>query len=222
MRDDKERRIDMNEQWGVGNAAESKSFDTTMVGDFEVELIHGQHPHSRCDNSMYARFPDGRIEGFDGHRLLHEIRFEDHNYLKQSGLSGNEVRKGGSCKIIINGFICKEFFYRDVTEALITARSALAKIHEHPVRLWDEADRKRLIGRKVYYHDFPAIVEMLIKDQACVILKPDHADRAVFPPRPYELEDASRGDGDIDWGERKTAKVEIDSPHIWWWRESGN
>lgn len=210
----------MSDEWGVGNAANSKAWATTLVSETEVELIHGEHPHSRCDNTTYARFPDGNIEGFDGHVLLHEIRFADYNYLKQSGLSGNEVRKGGKCEILINGHVCGEFFYRDISEALISARTRLAKIHDHPIRIWDDDERRRLIGRKVYYRDFPAVVERLIEDQACVILRPDEPDRAVFPPPVYELEDARRGEGEIDWSERQTVKVEMDSPHIWWWRET--
>jgi hypothetical protein len=207
----------MSEQkqcWGVGDQGDSKAFGTTVVDDVDVELIHGQFPHSRSDHSIYARWPNGDVEAFDGHRLLHEIKFVDRNYLKQSGLSGNEVRKGGECQILINGRICDTFFYRDVYEALINARHRLQKIHDFPIHLWDDDDVRRLVGRKVYYRDFPAIITRFIDDQACVILSPDHPDRAVFPPVPHEIED-----GECDWGERQTVKEDIYSPNIWWWRE---
>lgn len=214
-----------SDQWGVGNAGDSRSFATTVVGGIEsrdggvdVELIHGEHPHSRSDSSIYARFPCGRVYAFDGHRLLHEIRFRDYNYVKESHLSGDEVRKGGVCEIVINGLTCSSFFYRDIEWALLSARERLAKLHDHPIQIWDEDVRKSLIGRKVYYREFPAVVTMLIEDQGCVILEPDHPDRTHFPPCPWELEDAKDGDL-VDMSENDRAKVELDSPHIWWWRK---
>jgi hypothetical protein len=206
----------MSDNWGVGNCADSKAFGTTMVGDQEVELIHGEHPHSRSDSSIYARFPGGRIEGFDGHRLLHEIEFKDHNYLKQSGLSGDEVRKGGTCTIKINGLVCASFFYRDVSHALLRAHHVLDTVHDHPIHIWDPEEREKLVGRKIYYRERPAVVERLIGDQGCVIIRPEY--ETTFPLSPYEIEDSKNGEfyKDDDGGR---VKVELHSPHIWWWRK---
>lgn len=223
-----------DEKWGVGDQEESKSFATTVIGDrpyvgdgddrgggFEVELIHGQYPHSRSDQSIYARFPSGEVQPFDGHRLLHRIEFVDFNYLKESELSSDEVRKGGTCRIWINGFCCHEFFYREVEEAMLRARGLLSSLHEHPISIWDEGVRNGLVGRKIYWHDFPAVIDGLTGD-GCVMVVPDKVyddgSKAVhFPPRPYELEDASRGEGEVELSGRE--KVELNSSHIWWWRE---
>jgi len=46
----------MEEQWGVGAKASAKAFMQTKVGKETVELIHGEHPHSRSDNNIYARW----------------------------------------------------------------------------------------------------------------------------------------------------------------------
>lgn len=198
------------ENWGVGNKADSKAFATTKVGEETVELIHGEHPHSRRDNTTYARFPSGNIEGFSGHRLLHEITFEDYNYLKDSWLSGSEVRPAGMCKIKINGFLCEEFFYRDVKEALVRARQRLSDIHDHSIRIWDEEERKKLVGRKIYYREVPAVITNFIDSQACVIIKTESGEP--FPPTPYKIEE---GEDDSE----DSVKETIYSPYIWWWRK---
>lgn len=207
----------MSEKWGVGKEKDSKAFDTTIVGEREVELIHGEFPHSRRDNTTYARWSDGRVEGFDGHRLLHEIRFKDYNYLKTSELSGNQVRKGGQCDILINGVVVESFFYRDVQWAMSEAQHKLRNIHDFPVRLWDKRDRENLIGRKVYYREMPAIITRCIEDQACVIIEPDGNDK--FPMAPFEIEDAKEG-GTIYDEYETSIKESIYSPHIWWWRSN--
>lgn len=205
----------MTDMWGVGNRRDEKAFDTTMVGNQKVDLIFGEHPHSRSDNNMYARWPDGTVEGFDGHRLIHEIKFRDFNYLKESWLSGNEVRKSGQCEIWINGFIVDCFSYREIEWALLEAHRKLPLIHGHPVRLWDEKERLNIIGRKVYYRNVPAIITDLFEDQGCVGMKPDGCE---FPPAPYELEDIKEGTcGDSEY--KDFVKDSIHSPHIWWWRE---
>ena len=206
----------MDDKWGVGDKKDEKAFATTMVGEQKVELIFGEYPHSKWDSTIYARFPGGSIEGFDGHRLLHEIKFKDYNYLKESELSGNEVRKGGNCEIIINGYLCATFFYRDIMEALFNCRSMIQKVHDCPVHLWDEDDRKKLKGRKIYYREFPAVIDYLIDDQACIIIKPEPPTK-IFPPTAYQLEDAKESEHDFE--DRNIVKAEIWDPHIWWWRK---
>lgn len=202
---------DMSDQWGPGNRVNDKAFETTKVGETLVELFFGEHPHARSDNNIYARFPSGTVEGFDGHRLLHEIKFRDYNYLKESHLSGNQVRKGGTCEIIINGNVCDSFFYREIGQAMIDAGRRLDKIHDFHIRLWDNEQVKKLVGRPIYYHLTPAIIADYFADQACVMI--EAIEGYSFPKRPW------RDDGDDDDYEERRVKDDIYSPHIWWWRE---
>lgn len=203
--------------WGYGKGSEHspKPFARTMVGSSIVDLVHGEHPHSRSDNSIYARWQDGRIEGFNGHRLLTTILFQDNNYLKTSGLSGNQVRKGGLCTITINGFSCAKFGYRDIDWALFEAYSTLQKIKDFTIQLWDEDERKKLVGRKVYYDSHPAVIRYLFEEDMDVILD---ADPPPFPFRAYQQEDLKNGE-DADSDDRNTVKDTIFSSHIWWWRK---
>ncbi len=55
-------KMDNENNWGVGDCADAKAFDTAIVNGRSVDLIHGEHPHSRSDNTTYARFK-GRGSG---------------------------------------------------------------------------------------------------------------------------------------------------------------
>lgn len=201
--------------WGVGKDKDKKAYASTYVGKQKVDLIFGEHPHSRRDNNTYARFSDGKIEGFDGHTLLHEITFKDYNYLKESELSGDQVRKGGTCTISINGTVVETFFYREIENALHRAAHRLTEIHEFPVRLWDEKDKASLIGRKIYFRNQPAIITDYFEDQACVMIKHDPEDTP-FVPAPYDLEGVKNGE-QVEYFNQ--VKDSIYSKNIWWWRD---
>ncbi|NER33131.1 MAG: hypothetical protein F6J93_03495 [Oscillatoria sp. SIO1A7] len=116
--------------WGVDNKSDANPVGTTVVEGEKVDLIRGEHPHTKQNNNLYARWPDGTIQAFNGHRLLHKIKFKDCNYMKSSHLSGDEVRRGGACEIYINDYMVDLFSYRDVREALIEAHHRLLKIYD--------------------------------------------------------------------------------------------
>lgn len=202
----------MTQQWGVGNRKNDKAFQTVKVGEQEVELIFGEHPHSRSDNNIYARFPSGEVESFSGHRILHRIEFNDYNYRKDGGVSDGEVRQGGQCKIYINDYLVYEFFYRDVQRAMIQATTKLDQIHEHSIQVWRKEDRDKLIGRKVYYREFPAKIERYVSSRACVVMVPDHHEGLPFPVPCFEKDEDYRED-------ENEVLEDIYSPHIWWYRD---
>jgi hypothetical protein len=207
-------------KFGVGNAANEKAFDTATLGRGEhartVDLIFGEHPHSYSENNIYARYRDGRIEEFDGHRIQVRIELETYNYLKESELSGDEIRKGGEGKIFINGEPTDSWFFRDITKALDSAKARLATIMDHPLQLWDKAERAKIVGRKVYYDNTPATVKYFFDDQGCVVLEPEPGFH--FPIPAYELEEAKEQNR-IPERDEETVKLEITSNSIWWWRK---
>lgn len=205
----------MNERWGVGNKKDNKAFETGKLGDgTSYELIFGEHPHSRQDSNIYARFEDGEIIGFDGHRILMQIEFETYNYLKTSYLSGNEIRKGGECKIYLNGKICYTFGFRDIFEALLMARSKLHDLTSLPVQLWQD-NYDNLIGRKVYYKNKPGVITHFFGDQGAVIIQFEDGHKR--PLEPYEAEDLKKGESVEPLED--DVKDDILSPHIWWHRK---
>lgn len=206
----------MSEQWGYGNPKDPKSFGTVTVGSREYDLVWGEHPHSRSDNKMYAKDrASGHVEAFNGHRVLMSVEIGEENYLKESDLSGDEIRKGGYARIFADGIQVYEFFHRDAERALIRAAQLIPKLHEAALMSWtNKRERDKLVGRKVFYDRTPAIIERLVVDQGCVILKPDGA--SAFPPPIYAID----GDDDFyDDDERDYVKTEVLDPKIWWSRK---
>ena len=204
----------MSDQWGVGDKKDAKPFDRAPLGDEWVDLIFGEHPHSRSDNRMYARMPCGEVEAFDGHRICTRIEINESNYLKTSELSGDEIRKGGSVKVWMNGLQVYSDFVRSWESGMARARDYINKVFSgtFPLKPWDPDDWKALEGRKVFYREIPSLIDHVIPHQNCVIVVPDGV--KAYPPAPWHNDR-----GDYDEYENRSAKVEVDSPHIWWWRE---
>lgn len=89
-----------DEKWGAGDPSKWSDHGTVKVGNREYPLIYGEHPHSTNDNKHYITGMGKEPVGFDGHRIQLGVQIEEANYLKESHLSGDEVRKGGSAKIL--------------------------------------------------------------------------------------------------------------------------
>jgi hypothetical protein len=197
---------DKNWDWGVGNKKDSKAFGTAKVGSEEVELIHGEHPHSRRDNNIYARYPDGRIEEFDGHRVRVGIQLQESNYLKESEMSGDEIRKTCTAAIFFNEFQVYQLGGREWDWTLRQIQTIIPKLMEHPVQLWDAGEREKLVGRKIYYGGIRAEVKYCIWAQGCIVIEPV-SDQEWF----------RRYDGKPT--ETRTVKVDLLDAHIWWFDE---
>lgn len=196
------------DQWGAGDRANWHNHGLVKVGRQVYPLIYGEHPHSRSDNRHYVEMGK-EVVGFDGHRVELDVQIETRNYLKESHLSGDEVRKGGSGKIIADGEVVYEFFLRDAQWGLIKAHQLIGELSEHSSSWLMKAEREKLVGRKVFYREVPAIITRLIADQGCVIVSTEDG-------RPFPAPVWSEADDD---GEREPeVKVEVIDPNIWWHR----
>lgn len=198
-----------DEQWGAGDRSKWHNHGVVQIGRERFPLIYGEHPHSRSDDRHYVEM-HGEVVGFSGHRVLLGVNLESRNYVKDSELSGGDVRKGGTGRILADGDVVFEFYFRDVLGALLKAHSLITDLSEHASGWILREDRNKLVGRKLFYREHPAIVERLIVDQGCLIL---HAEGGrPFPPPVWR----ERGEED----EQETSvKVEVTDPAIWWWRE---
>src|SRR3990167_6984123 len=121
----------MSDNWGAGDRAKWKDQGSVQIGQTEYPLIWGEHPHSRQDNSTYVDMGFKDPVGFEGHRILIDVEITSRNYLKGSELSGSEVRKGGSGKIIADNVVIYEFFHRDPQWALLRAYNLIGQLSEH-------------------------------------------------------------------------------------------
>lgn len=162
----------IDEQWGVGSKADGPAFDDTTVGEQHVGIFFGEHPHSRQDNKEYARFPDGNVVAFDGFRVLIDVNLRSSNYLKDSDLSGQEIRKAVDVDILFNGQKVYEIFSRNPLEALLEARAAIKKLCDLPVHVWKQEELDRWKGKRVNRMGLRYVIAGWLLEQGCVLLNP--------------------------------------------------
>lgn len=196
-----------DDQWGAGERANWGNHGLVRVGEQVFPLIYGEHPHSRSDNRHYVEM-SGEPVGFDGHRTLIGVQIESANYLKSSGLSGDEVRKSVGCKILADGVVVFEFGCRDVQYALLKAHALITELSEHSSGWLNGEERARLVGRKVFYREHPAVITRLVLDQGCVII--ETGDGKPFPHPVWR----DAGDDEAE----NSVKTEVTDPNIWWFR----
>ena len=196
------------DNWGVGENGQAKPFAKAMFGNgenkTEVELIHGDYPHSRNDNTTYARTESGAVYDFDGHRLAFKIEIEEYNYLKSSGLSGDEIRKGCSVKVFVNGIQILDDFARGYERGYKIAERYIESLELFWG--WFPFDVESVIGKVVTYENQPCKIERVTVSQGCLIL-------STLDGKPFKPFASSEDDD-----EPETAiKVKINSPNIWWY-----
>jgi hypothetical protein len=146
---------------------------------------------------------------FNGHRVLWSFSYEPETYLKESELSGDEWRKGGSIKIIRNGLCVLSEFCRHPERAANVMREKLEACQEVD---WD----KVVEGKKLYYKDQAAFIERVL-DEGELILKKENGES--FQLWAFEQEEIKQGEmteADRDW--KETTKVHATDKNIWWWR----
>jgi len=197
-----------DDQWGAGDRSKWSNHGLVTVGNKRYPLIYGEHPHSRSDNRHYVEMGDDEPTSFSGHRILIGVNLDSHNYLKESYLSGDDVRKGGTGQILADGDVVFEFFFRDVQWALRHAADLIEKLSDGSADWLIKERREALVGRKIFYRETPAVIESLIVDQGCIIIRTE--DGKPFPAPVYNRD---------EYEGEETIKDEVISPHIWWWRE---
>ena len=195
-------------QWGVGDQAGSEPIGQQVVGGRVVDLILGEHPHTRQDGTTYARFrgrdSGGEVVGFSGHYRRTGVRVEEYNYLKTSHLSGDEVRRGCKATISIDGVDVYEFGGRELLNVLSLVPAKLAALEDVAIDLTkpDEA-----IGRKVYFRQHPAMIKCLHDDGTVSLESAD----GPFPRAPWR----DKGDDGSD----TLVSEDVLARSIFWFRE---
>lgn len=150
------------------------------------------------------RFHIGETE-FDGHMVLWGFEYFPTTYLKSSGLSGDEWRKGGEIRYFKDR---KQVYSEFCREPLIAANligATLLKLMDFP---WEQV----VVGAKVWYRELACVVTMICEEQGSVIL--EREDKQYFPNAVWQDESF----GEMGIGE-DTVKVEIISENIYWYRK---
>lgn len=141
---------------------------------------------------------------FDGHYVLWGFQYFPTTYLKSSGLSGDEWRKGGEIRYFLNRKQVFSEFCRTPEGAALRIGKTLQQLMDFP---WDVLR----VGNKVWYQRTPAVIKMVLEDQGCVILETE--DGSNFPDAVWHRkETGAMGEGE------ETVKVEILDQNVYWYR----
>lgn len=199
-----------NEQWGAGNRKDEKPFDTVKVGNDTYDLIFGEHPHSRQDNTSYVRSKNGAITGFDGHRNPFKIIVEESNYMKSSHLSGDQVRKSCTGKLFVNDIQIFDCHHRGYERCYMQIQRFIDEMEMH--WSWYPKNLKEKTGKTIGYREQLFVIKSFIVGQGCMMLETLDGN----PRRKFLWE--SEEDTD-DYELKEAVKVEITDPHIDWYPE---
>lgn len=142
---------------------------------------------------------------FDGHYTLWGFDYFPTTYLKSSGLSGDEWRKGGEIRYYKDRKQCYSEFCRDPLVAHNKIGATLLELMDFN---WD----KYKVGVKVWYRELPCVVRSLVEEQGCVILARE--DGKDFPDAVWHDEN----DGCLGEGEQ-FVKVEVLDKNVYWYRK---
>lgn len=140
---------------------------------------------------------------FDGHHTLWGFEYFPTTYLKSSGLSGDEYRKGGEIRYFKDRKQCYSEFCREPERAIRLIMETLPKLRDLD---WD----KIKVGYKLYWENQPAVISMVLEEQGCIVIKADGIEH--FAERPWVKEDHEKFENSSE------VKIEIIDPKIWWWR----
>lgn len=155
---------------------------------------------------------------FEGHHVLVDVQYRQANRREVNDWKGrDEIRAEGEWQLFFNRVqVLDGYCTKNVLADLVKIAQLAQRLLDHEAVDWCSSVpyAEQLVGRKVWYREVPAIVSRDVLSQGCVILEPDGAEK--FPPPVWSRD---KGEGEYDGCEDDTAKVEILSPHIWWWRD---
>lgn len=191
---------------------------SVMIRDKMYEVWSRPETHNLgkmngCPDNWWIMYQDEWHPYIDKgfHRVCWGVNYRMNNYTKMKW-DELDFRSSGCCEILCNGRIVYEFGARSYEYGLPKAAALITEMSEHPF-CFSEPERE--IGRKVWYHRQPAIIDELILDQGCIMLKKDGKDgfdlidpwddRDSFPISEYHGEERVKDD--------------ILSKNIWWFRK---
>lgn len=115
---------------------------------------------------------------FNGHFLEWKLEYNPKTYLKESELSGDQWRKGGSVKIYLNGDCVLNEFCREPERALMLLSKGLHELQcFFEWRGVDIADwKEKLPGTKVHHGGIPSTVVRYVDDGEIIVKRDDGKD----------------------------------------------
>jgi hypothetical protein len=198
---------------GGGNNMSNKP--SVFGGVTEEGWAYTPHEHvginssnSGCD---WAKLNSGQQVRFAGHRTLERVEFRDKNYLLgEPGRADCTIIAGGECRIWFNDYQIYSFRYVELYKAVLKLIQVLDRLRSFPVPLHSRHYCESLIGRPIYYREFPAKILDFDGEQGTVLITAENVVRN-FMPEPWADEEETP---------ESELKVDLLSPKIWWFRQA--
>ena len=119
---------------------------------------------------------------FRGHHQEWRFEFIPETYLKESELSGDQWRKGGTVRIFLNDDCVCEDFCRTEDRAMIMLTKKLDDLkcffEMPPVSI--ENWKEEIVGRKIYHAGVPSIVERYCGEGEIIVRTEDGSDYEIY------------------------------------------
>lgn len=153
---------------------------------------------------------------FIGHAVRVGVTLRQWNEREVNDWKGrDEIRPTGGFEITFNDeVVYGDIAGRDALETLRRIERLIMKLRRLPFDWRQTPYSEQIVGRRVYYHDTPAVIDRWMADQGCIGLTPVGVPE--FPPRAWKTD----GDDEPLSDENDWIKDTILSPHIWWHRRS--
>lgn len=181
---------------------------TVIIGDGPYEKVQEiEYRELSYDTHIgrESRWHVGDIE-FDGHHTLWGFEYFPTTYLKSSGLSGDEYRKGGEIRVYRDRKQVYSTFVRETERAISMLHDIMSKLQSLD---WDKIQT----GQKIYYENTPCTIGYVMMNQGAFMLKADDGHK--FPRPGYAQEHPDEHEKDED----SEVKVDVLSHGIWWYRK---
>lgn len=185
----------MNNEYGPFRA-----FSKVPIGKDTWDLCFGESPHQVNENNMFAKTGDAVIP-FDGHRIPFKIEIEEFNYVKSSGLSGDQIRKGCTAKLYVSGELAYDDWARDYEGAYRKIQDFIAKMELN--WNWYPLNKDTMIGRKVAYWNQLFTITYVGVNRLKLTPVSGHIEKPLWM-------------GDEDWDNDRTIVTSIVDPEIKW------
>lgn len=191
-------------------------FNTVVNGEvcgvYSREEEHKLGEWNHCPTNWWLKDTDGEwVPWIDNgaNRPCFEFIIKQGNYTKFKW-GETQISSTNSVEIYINKRLVYTFGCGNIDYALARVQTLRIKMLEHPFNF---ANPDEEIGRKVWYRKQPAVIERLLLDQGCVILK--KADGTGFDMKdPWDEKDWIS-----EWDGENEVKDDIFTESIWWFRD---
>lgn len=150
---------------------------------------------------------------FDGHFLEWKLEYVPETYFKESEISGEQWRKGGSVRIYLNDDCVMNEFCREPERALMLLSKGLHELQCHfelfgvQIKNWKE----ELVGKKVRLGCIPSTIVRYAGEGNVIVKRDDGKD---YLPDLYPSLVEKDGSYDTEWGDED--RVHITDKRLNW------